>query len=77
VIDVGERGKGGRHPEDRRHAPLAVPAIPMVAMGLTHGSKTGSAANVERSDPKATELDWSTMAGQLDRFVRRPWRSAR
>jgi hypothetical protein len=40
VIDVGERWKSRRHPEDRRHAPFAVPAIPMLLMSVAHGSNT-------------------------------------
>lgn len=38
MIDLGERRKRGRHPEDRRHAPGAVPAIPVLPMSLAHGS---------------------------------------
>lgn len=40
MVDVGEHRKRRRHPEDRRHAPGAVPAIPMLATSLVHGSKT-------------------------------------
>jgi len=40
MIDVGERRKCRRHPEDRRHAPFAVPAIPMLPMSLAHGWNT-------------------------------------
>ena len=40
MIDVGERWKCRRRPEDRRHAPFAVPAIPMLPTSLAHGSNT-------------------------------------